>query len=194
MEKKKWTMDDVIRKQEQINSAGLNKLIPDHLKANGALPYINEPHVSKYHSITINLFGEPMAKQSVRQGKSKSGKSVFYTEHKKVARVKDYQKQILAQLPLGFKIFTEVVHVRKVHFVFAPLKGFSKEKGKMEKIRAGEIFYKNTKPDLPDNLKKLPFDAMSGLVYKDDCVVVSEDNIKKYYGTGGMIIIELEGY
>ena len=55
------------------------------------------------------------------------------------------------------------------------------------------ILAENTKPDLADNLKKLVNDAMSGIVYKDDGLIVSEDNVKKYYGTGGAIIIELQG-
>ena len=63
----------------------------------------------------------------------------------------------------------------------------------MDAIRNGEIFYKNTKPDLPDNLKKLVNDAMSGLVYEDDSLIVTENDTAKYYGIGGCIIIELEG-
>jgi Holliday junction resolvase RusA-like endonuclease len=78
--------------------------------------------------------------------------------------------------------------------MYPPLKAFHKEKGKMEAIRNGEIFYKNTKPDLIDNLKKLVFDSMAGIVLKDDSIIVTENDTAKYYGVGGCIIITLEGY
>jgi Holliday junction resolvase RusA-like endonuclease len=81
-----------------------------------------------------------------------------------------------------------------MHFLYAPLKAFHKEKGKMEAIRNGKKYYKNTRPDLPDNMKKLVNDAMSELVYKDDSIIVSEDDVKKYYSVGGCVIIVLEGY
>jgi Holliday junction resolvase RusA-like endonuclease len=64
----------------------------------------------------------------------------------------------------------------------------------MDAIRNGEIFYKATRPDLPDNLKKLVNDSMSELVFRDDSIIVSEDNVKKYFGIGGCIIIEMSGY
>lgn len=150
--------------------------------------------------LTLTLFGEPMPKQSVRgyaTGK-RNANGILIVDHfqpkKTTDRTKDYIKQIKEQLPKDFIRFEERVYVTKMHFVFSPLKAFHKIKGRMEAIRAGEIFYKATRPDLPDNLKKLVNDAMSELVYSDDGIIVSEDNIKKYYGIGGCIIIELSGY
>lgn len=151
--------------------------------------------------ITLTLFGEPMPKQSVRAYCTKkvdrsTGRHILahYQPAEQEVRVKDYQRQIREQLPPDFTRFESRVHITKMHFLFAPLKGFQKIKGRMDAIRNGEIIYKETKPDLPDNLKKLVNDSMSGLVYKDDGIIVSEDNIKKYYGIGGCIIIEMEGY
>lgn len=143
--------------------------------------------------ITLNLFGEPMPKQSVRAF-IKNGTIQHYQPQETVDRTQNYIKQIKLQLPKDFTIFETRVHITKMHFIFKPLKAFHKIKGRMAAIEAGEIFYKETKPDLPDNLKKLVNDAMSGIVYKDDSIIVSEDNVKKYYGMGGMIIIELQGY
>jgi Holliday junction resolvase RusA-like endonuclease len=152
-----------------------------------------------FRKITLNLFGEPMPKQSVRSYctkaiDKKSGRHILahFQPKEMEARTKDYIRQIKEQLPKDFEMFQEQVHITKMHFVFAPLKGFSKKK--MDQIREGEIIYKNTRPDVADNLKKLPLDALSGLVYKDDGLIVSEDNIKKYYGVGGMIILELSGW
>lgn len=143
------------------------------------------------HRITLNLFGTPMPKQSVRAFVNKSGKIGTFQPKEKKERTKDYIRQINQQLPAGFVMFRKRVHIRKLHFVFPPLKSFTK--AEMARIERGEIAWKETKPDLPDNLKKLVMDAMRGLVYKDDSMIVSEDDVKKYYGTGGMIIIELEG-
>jgi len=152
-----------------------------------------------FRKITLNLFGEPMPKQSVRSYctkavDKKSGRHILahFQPKEMEVRTKDYIRQIKEQLPKDFVMFQEQVHVTKMHFVFAPLKGFSKKK--MDQIRDGEIIYKNTKPDMPDNLKKLVNDSMSGLVFKDDSIIVTEDNVKKYYGTGGMIILELSGW
>lgn len=145
-----------------------------------------------YKAITLTLFGDPMPKQSVRSF-VKNGKIMHYQPKEMSDRTKDYIRQIKEQLPKDFVPFSEIVFVTKMHFIFPPLKAFHKVKGKMDAIRNGEIFYKTTKPDLPDNLKKLVNDSMSGLVFVDDCLIAGEDNIRKYYGVGGCIIIELKG-
>lgn len=144
----------------------------------------------QFRKISLTLFGEPMPKQSVRSTKT----GHHYQPQKVVDKLKDYQSQIRKQLPKDFKMFETCVFVRKMHFLYAPLKSFHKEKGKMEAIRNGKKYYKNSRPDLPDNLKKLVNDSMSGLVFTDDSLIVSEDNIKKYYSVGGCVIIDLEGY
>jgi Holliday junction resolvase RusA-like endonuclease len=173
------------------------KIISDR---NKTLPKLNRIEFTKsfpltpeecfsVRKISLTLFGIPMPKQSVR-----SAKGHFWQPAKMVERTKDYIRQISEQLPADFKMFEHEVHITKMHFVYPPLKAFHKIKGRMDEIRAGEIFYKNTRPDLPDNMKKLCLDSMTGLVYKDDGLIVSEDNVKKYYGTGGCIIIEMEGY
>lgn len=142
--------------------------------------------------ISLVLFGVPMPKQSVRAFVTDKGKVGTYQPTKYGQRVKDYRAQIKKQLPEDFKMFTEQVRITKMHFVYPPLKSFTRLT--MDRIERGEIIYKNTKPDISDNLKKLPMDAMSGTVYKDDGMIVTENDIAKYYGTGGCIIIEMEGY
>lgn len=176
-------------------------LIADPLAKTGFRHTYNIANIespTQLRRLSLCLFGEPMPKQSVRSFATgrKNAKGTLIVDHFQPAkmgqRVKDYQRQIREQLPPEFEMFAKIVHIRKMHFVFCPLKSFSKNK--MDRIAVGEIFYKATRPDLPDNLKKLVNDAMSELVYKDDGIIVSEDNVKKYYGTGGCIIIELEGY
>lgn len=143
-----------------------------------------------FRTITLNLFGIPMPKQSVRATTT----GHFFQPQKTVDRTKDYIKQIKEQLPNGWLPFENEVHITKFHCIYPPLKAFHKIKGRMEAIRNGEIFYKNTRPDLCDNLHKLILDSLSGLAYKDDSIIVTENDSAKYYGPGGMIIIEMRGY
>lgn len=153
-----------------------------------------ENKCNKFRKVSLTLFGSPMPKQSVRAYITKQNTIGTYQPPEMGAKVRNYQEQIKSQLPKDFVMFTEIVHVRKMHFVFPPLKAFSRVKGKMDAIRNGEKFYKTTKPDLGDNLQKLIWDSLTGLVYKDDSLIVSENNVEKYYGVGGCIILELEGY
>lgn len=143
-----------------------------------------------FRTLKITLFGIPMAKQSVRS----TNTGHHFQPKKTVDRKKDYIKQILEQLPEGFKPFEKEVHITKFHCVYPPLKYFHKIKGRMEAIRNGEIIYKNTQPDLIDNLKKLAFDSMAKIVLANDGLIVTENDTAKYYGIGGCIIIEMKGY
>lgn len=152
---------------------------------------VDNPTEKDFVEVEICLRGTPMPKQSVRQGKSKTGQTVFYQPVEMKKRVEDYQKQIRTVIPGPYPIFKKQVHITQMHFIYPPLKGFNK--ATMERIKEGEIVYKNTKPDVCDNLKKLVLDSLSGLVYSDDSIIVSEDDVKKYYGTGGWIIIKLKG-
>jgi Holliday junction resolvase RusA-like endonuclease len=63
----------------------------------------------------------------------------------------------------------------------------------MDLIKEGWLFKKTTRPDLPDNLKKLPLDSMADLVFKDDALIWQECNTTKVFGTGGCIIIKMKG-
>jgi Holliday junction resolvase RusA-like endonuclease len=153
-------------------------------------------------SVSLYLKGDPMPKQSVRSyangsfrvlPNGKKSYNVFHYQPKEMdERKEDCQRQIREQLPSGFQMFTTRVHVRKLHYLFAPLKSFSK--AEMDLIKSGEVVYKETQPDLPDNLQKLPFDSMAGIVYKNDGMVVTMDGLSKHYGLAGAILIELEGH
>lgn len=142
----------------------------------------------EYHSIRLILKGEPMPKQSVRSTKS----GHHFQPQKYIDREKDYRKQIAEQLPKGFVMFTQEVVITKLYFVYAPLKGFQKIKGYMEKIHSGELIPKTTRGDL-DNCMKLVNDSMSELVFKDDALIYSIKEMGKYYGTAGYIEIHLTG-
>lgn len=142
----------------------------------------------EFRRISLVLLGEPMPKQSVRSTKT----GHHFQPKKHVDRAKDYKRQIANQLPTDFIPFSQEVHITKYHFVYAPLKAFQKQKGVMEKIRNGEMVMKLTAGDL-DNLLKPVNDSMNDLVFKDDAIVHSIDGLKKYYGIGGCVIIEMIG-
>ena len=49
-------------------------------------------------------------------------------------------------------------------------------------IDNNEIVYKTTKPDLPDNLNKVLFDAMESIVFINDSQVCHVKEMMKIYG------------
>lgn len=135
------------------------------------------------------IYGEPKAKQSAKF--AKIGKFMKSYQPKAVVNAEaNIKMQILEQLPKDFMLFTGNVAVKKLHYVFSPLKSFTKKK--MALINSGEIVYKNTKPDLSDNLSKMLFDAMQGIIYDNDSRVISMDDVKKYYGNRPRIEIIIE--
>jgi len=139
----------------------------------------------------IIIYGDPKAKQSAKF--AKIGKFINSYQPKSVVQnEKNIRAQVLEQLPEDFRPFTENVIVTKLHFVFSPLKGFSKKKLKL--IEDGALIYKNTKPDLTDNLSKSLFDAMEGIVYDNDSRIVAMDNLKKYYGFRPRIELDISEF
>ena len=143
--------------------------------------------------LKLVLYGQPMSKQSVRQGRSKNGKTVFYQPAKYKERSKDYYYQIIKQLPEDFQMFEKKVYIEKLKFCFQPLAVHKNSKKKFEFLASGGELEKTTKPDLSDNLKKLLFDTFSGLVFKDDSLICKENNVSKVYAITAKIEIELWG-
>lgn len=151
--------------------------------------------------IKLILKGQPMSKQSVR-----GGKYGFYQDDEYKIREQDYRRQIKEQLPSDFVMFTKYVYITKCHVIHSPTKAMLKSK-KRERLEAGELFMKPTRPDLPDNLIKLAYDSLSRKaikrgrktvgylegVYRDDGLIVGEDNKRDYWGLNPRIEIELKG-
>jgi len=94
----------------------------------------------------------------------------------------------LNQLPDDFELFTGPIKV-DVEYIFPPLKSMSKKLTKS--IEEGFLIYKDTKPDLSDNLNKGTFDALTGIVWLDDSQIV-QLSAKKVYGSIGMIRMEIK--
>ena len=125
----------------------------------------------------LKISGTPIPKQSTRWGRDKKGKPRAYTDPKIKAAQKRIYWEIKSQLPRGFKLLDGPLGA-KVTFVFP----YPKSKKK--------TFWKITKPDLTDNLWKMPFDVMEGLVYVNDSRVCLKEG-KKIYGDIPATYIEI---
>lgn len=135
----------------------------------------------------IIILGEPLAKQSFRF--TRSG-------HKYQDKdLKDWEGQakvqLAAQLPEGFRPFQGPVVIKNLTFVFPITKGCPKYKRAY--IEAGNDLYKETKPDLMDNLPKNVFDVCNGILFTDDSnIVAHRGELKKIYGLRPRIEFEIE--
>ena len=92
------------------------------------------------------------------------------------------------QLPVGWEPFSKVPLWVQVTYVFPPLKSF--RKGDMELIGNGGVIYKDTRPDVNDNLNKGLFDALTGVLWDDDGRVASS-HVDKVYGQETGILISV---
>jgi Holliday junction resolvase RusA-like endonuclease len=143
--------------------------------------------------LKLILQGEPIAKQSVRQGKSKSGSTVFFQPPKFEVLKMQYCVQLSKQVPRDFKMYEKWVRVDRCIFVHAPTKAMLKNKGQLEFLKLGTLFRKTTRPDMLDNLCKFPFDVLTGYVYLDDSLICESGEMGKYYGLNPRIEIDLIG-
>ena len=145
-------------------------------------------------SIKFKILGIPQPKQSARFAirKGKGGRNFLQKYQKKevVQNERNIAFDIKSQLPEGFIPFDSAIHVKKLLYVFPPQKNWSKKK--LKELEEGKIFYKETKPDLTDNLNKGLFDAMNGIVYTDDARICKMSEVEKIYGLIPRIEVEFE--
>lgn len=135
------------------------------------------------------LYTIPKPKQSFRVA-VKNNKIVKFTDSKIKYYENDLKNQIKKQLPTGHKLIEDAIKVTHILYVFPVRK--TEKKQNICMIDSGNYLLKTTKPDLSDNLQKALFDAMEGIVYKNDSQICIIENIKKVYGTTPRIEIELE--
>lgn len=143
--------------------------------------------------ITLTFHGKPKALQSFRV--AQIGGFARKYQPKEVVQWKNYL-MILAreQLPSDFKIFTGVPLKIEMAFIFLLPKSAPK-RIQAAVQDAGDRVWKITKPDVTDNLPKGVVDALSGIVYRDDCII-SDSHAMKYYGLEEKTVVkitEIEG-
>lgn len=128
----------------------------------------------------IIFYGEPTPKQSARfRTFKKAGKTIVQSYHTKAIKDKynSLKNQAISQVPKEHKLFDGPIGV-KVLFVFPPLKSW--KKSIKESLALGAKIYKHTKPDLHDNLMKLPIDSLEGIVFTNDSRVAKVESEKIY--------------
>ena len=131
---------------------------------------------------------EPKAVQSARFFRCGTGIRSFQPKS-----VNDYKHSIryqaLAQLPPDFAPIDKPISLR-ADIIFAPPQ--SMRKRDIQRIAAGEVIHKRTRPDV-DNLTKGLFDALNGTVWTDDAVIV-DYRIRKYYGEKPAIRLSVQPF
>ena len=144
------------------------------------------------NAIEITILGEPSSKQSARFriAKNKAGKQFIssYQPKEIVNKEATIAAVVQSQLPKDFIPFDCPI-MATVSYIFPIPK--SMPKSKVKAITEGNIVYKDTKPDLSDNLNKGLFDALAGIVYINDSRVVSLMAVK-YYGLVPKTIISFQ--
>ena len=90
----------------------------------------------------------------------------------------------------GLDIISGAVRIILVEYRFSPPKSFSKRK--VSSLALGNTIYKETRPDLMDNLNKGLFDAMQSVLYVDDGLIVESLMTRKIYSLNPGIHLILE--
>lgn len=138
-------------------------------------------------TISLEFDIEPLAVQSVRRGRFG-----FYSPPK----VKAWKEVIAekAREQFTWDPYSGPIEVFHIQYRFPFPKTLTKAIRKA--IEAGEIFYMDRRSDLMDNLNKATMDALSGILFVDDCQIVRCGGLEKIYSkTPGISITfkNLEG-
>lgn len=113
-----------------------------------------------------------------------------YKDSKYTRLDKAIRMLVAQQLPKGFVMFDKEVHVDSCDFIFPIVSGMPKKV--IQAIEEGEIVFRPKQPDI-DNIFKPLQDSLTGLVWRDDSLIVSEGKIRKIYGVEPKTIITLTG-
>ena len=138
--------------------------------------------------IELTIVGEPMPKQSVKQGKDHYGNKVFYTDSKIKQREKEILEQVNNVVGDNHQLWQGKPIIATITYVYQFPKTMSKKM--MNLAQQGKIIYKTTKPDVGDNLNKLILDVLEGVIYRNDSEIV-ELKTSKVYGNESRTEISL---
>ena len=138
--------------------------------------------------ITINftLYRQPVPKQGDRSRHVAREGTKGFIQHYQPAKIR-YERDaltLLAQEHRPAEIWTEPI-IADIRFYFPWPKSISKKR-KEAWIKA-DVGYKATRPDL-DNLEKMLFDAMEGVIYKNDSQIVKKITSKGYSNTPKIMV------
>ena len=123
--------------------------------------------------ISLMFDTAPKAFQSVRFGKFGGYQT---KEHKEWQAMIAHMARKL--LPPDFKMFVGPLMV-SLTYAFSPPGNMKKDE--RQRIILGEVVYRPKRPDLLDNLGKGLADALTGVVWKDDSLIVHVKDCVKIY-------------
>lgn len=127
------------------------------------------------NSVTLEFDIEPLAVQSVRRGRFG-----FYSPPKVKAWKEAIAEKAREQFP--WDPYSGPIGLSYIQYRFAYPKTLTKSI--RNRIESGEVFHMDRRSDLMDNLNKATMDALSGILFNDDCQVVQFDGLlEKIYST-----------
>ena len=128
--------------------------------------------------IHLTIPGQPMGKQRARTRSvnTKAGKSfvMSYTP-KKTLNYETYIKELFVIKYPNFELMESAININIIAYLTIPM---SKSKKQKELMRDGSIL-PTTRPD-GDNIQKVVFDALQGIVFKNDSQIV-QGSFRKIY-------------
>lgn len=137
----------------------------------------------KDYFVTLDLvyYGEPKPSPRARYN---SKHNMFFDSS--VGLKQAVIEQVIRLLPANFKPYTTYMEFQATYYL--PLR---KSASKKEKVLAELGLIRPTKKPDVDNLDKLLYDALIGILYVDDCIIVGGDS-KKYYSCKPRVEIKLK--
>tara|TARA_Y100000289_G_C3889703_1_gene133271 strand:- start:217 stop:639 length:423 start_codon:yes stop_codon:yes gene_type:complete len=135
--------------------------------------------------MVIRIEGNPRPYQSVRFTR----KGIAYKSKEAREHADFLKRTIQAQVPEDHELWDGPIIIQKATFCFTHPKSWSKKK--VAELESGVTFYKDTKPDLHDNLFKAVIDAMEGIIFTNDSRIVKLESAQKIWGIVGYTEISL---
>ena len=142
------------------------------------------PDIERKPSVEFRLNIQPKAIQSVRFASRGGYVQTFQPKANKEWKFL-VKSETYKQLPPGWKPLEGPLWVEIV-YVFPPLKSF--RKSDREWIEHGGLIFKETKPDVNDNLNKGLFDAFTGVLWGDDAQVAWSASQKAFGKVPGISV------
>jgi Holliday junction resolvase RusA-like endonuclease len=136
----------------------------------------------------ITLFFDVVPKpiQSVRGGRGHYYQPKENVEYKEAIKVQAYN-----QLPNNWTPFNKAIEIIELRYLF-PIPASMPKMFKENILLDNNRVYKAKRPDMGDNLFKGLADALTGLIWDDDSLIVKMNNIYKIYEEKTGIFIQIK--
>jgi Holliday junction resolvase RusA-like endonuclease len=135
-------------------------------------------------TLFFNIIPKPI--QSIR-----GGRGHYYQPKENVKYKDDIKVQAYNQLPDDWTPFNKAIEIVELRYLFpipASMPKIYKENILIDHNRV----YRNKRPDLGDNLFKGLADALTGIIWEDDSLIVKINNVYKVYAEQPGIFIQIQ--